>query len=140
MTPQPETIEINSWDDFFEAVRYLFKSAVDARNILYPLELRDLVEKTWSEELCPALKNLQREVNAATDDDLSSVGLTGSQRQLKFTAFQLAYNRFYRGGGVSGFRNVVKWIKLIVGSLSKIIPGAELVLEGIDGYEAAVGE
>lgn len=71
-----------------------------------------------------------------TDADLNRVALAGPSLQLKVSGFRRAFNRLIRGGAAVFKRNaryLLAWSNTILGSLTDVLPGAEVIKEFKEG-------
>jgi hypothetical protein len=116
-------------------------NVVNARNILFPKKLRDALKDAWDElntndpSNPRTLAGMKSDIDKRTDDELAGVGLSGKQLELKCLEFFESYNDLDCKGGVSRLKRFVKFAKFIVGSMSKIIPALEILLEFMEAVE-----
>lgn len=96
------------------------------------------------EDIGRAFGEVQAELNSGKyDDDLVKVGLAGKQMEPKKRGFWQALKKFFNPTkkgelpflGALGF--ATRWSGIMVGSLAKIIPGAEVIKECIEVIHAA---
>lgn len=95
-------------------------------------------------DLGKAFGQVQAELNSGKyDSKLVDVGLAGKQMEPKKKGFWQSLKQFFNPSkegepfflGALGF--ATRWSGIIVGSLSRLIPGAEVIKEGIEVIHAA---
>lgn len=91
-------------------------------------ELSELLSSVWK-ELAENFDEAKKDLLDIKQEDLFDVGLTGNGLKLKLKGFELAVaNRLKKP--------ILRWINIILGSLSKILP----VLEPIKEYKEILEE
>jgi hypothetical protein len=134
-------------DDLRDVVTNIEKvmdNVVKARHILFPRKFRDRLKAAWDELKSDdpqdpnTLAGMKSSVDGASDDALRSAGASGKQLELKYFEFLDSYNDLDCKGGITRLKRFTKWAKLIVGSVSKIIPAFEILLEFIEAVELGI--
>jgi hypothetical protein len=115
-------------------MRQLFDDVVTWRGVLFRADYRDHVKDAWEDIKRNVLPNL---MEAPADAPLKDVGLeAGSvQLEMKLAGFNDALAAFRLGGTVALFRPVLKWINTILGSLGRVLPGADIIKEFKESVE-----
>src|SRR5689334_14377791 len=120
------------------ALHGLLSKAVDCRQNWCPSELRDAIGNAFL-DIGLAFGRVQADLNSgAHDDRLGQWGLGGVQMEPKKQGFWSALRRFFdptRRGQLpyfGAFGSALRWGALIVGSLSREIPGGEVIHEFVE--------
>ena len=126
---------------FLDELRELLKEAVYERRWL-PRDVRAEVEEAFG-PVRSRIDDLIDDLRATAespelDSALEAVGLTGTQRKAKLSGFRRAVVAFGRFPVRSAFLAALKWGNVIVGSLGKVLPQAEVVKEFKEMIEAAL--
>jgi hypothetical protein len=74
------------------------------------------------------------------NDSLEFVGLSGHQLRAKVAGYRRALETFSKVGGRKLLLLVLEWANVILGSLGRVMPGLEPLLELKGGVETAVRE
>lgn len=86
-----------------------------------PIELRQLIGKTWP-EIEFKIEESRQHITKIIVADLAAVGLTGDPLELKLTGFTFSLQS-------KNHRRVLRWANIILGSLSKVLPIVEPIIE-----------
>jgi len=130
--------------DILTKIEEVMDNVVNARNILFSKRFRDRLKDAW-DELKPddpqgpnTLAGMKSSVDKASNADLAKAGVSGKQLELKSLEFFESYNDLDCKGGITRLKRFTKWAKLIVGSVSKIIPAFEILLEFLQAVELGI--
>lgn len=106
--------------------------------------LNNMIRNVWSNHINGELNTAAENANNFSLTELESCGLTGIQLKLKMEVFKqlrdLYYKLFKKIGPYSNklINDILDLIKSIIGSLGKLIPGGELIIEFIDATKGAL--
>ena len=125
----PEEREsVRALDGFLDQVREYLMTMVGKRLEQFPEELRGYVLNAWS-DIEARIERSREQLREVTEVQFGGVGLTGSSLKLKIRGFMLALS--------SGRdRRILRWMNIILGSLSAVLP----LLEPVKQYKEALEE
>jgi len=69
---------------------------------------------------------------------LKQAGLRGSNLDLKYQGIFESYERLNRRGGTSRLRRFLRWAKIVVGSITTMVPGLKELSEILKEYMEAI--
>ena len=115
-----------------------------ARNILFRETFRKELEQTNSnkewENIIQELKNTISSANTK-QKELQNVGLDGKMLDLKLLGFLENYGEYDKKGGIRRLKKLIKYAKIILGSLSKVFDKyVELLKELLEALEMGIEE
>ena len=117
----------------------ILDSVVTAREVLFPQELREPIELSWSEFNERHREAILDAIRAADDNDLASAGLTASNLELKFRGFRSARKRFIVRGGLKALKEALGWANVWLPSLTSVIKVSEILKEIKEAIEKVLG-
>jgi len=124
--------------DFTDRVVDVLDDVVKSRNILLPKTLRSSAEKAWIELKPKSTQLIRTRIRKTTPLELEEHGLTGDPLDFKLRGFLDSYDELDENGGLKRFKRMVKWAKIILGSLKGLIPGLEALLEFLEAVERGI--
>ncbi len=131
-----ELSDFEKLDRIVLMTRNVLEELVRAREVLFSQSLRTYVESSWGDVL-PAFDNLSGLIRE-NESGLAVIGLRGSNLDLKYQGIFESYERLNRRGGVRRAKDFLKWAKIVLGTLTTIVPWLKEAAEIIKEYMEAV--
>ena len=137
----------NKFEDFLTKLGKLLDDIYSARNILFRKTFREKLERTnfdnnnkWGN----IIQDLKNTINSATpeqNEELQNVGLDGEMLDLKLLGFLENYGEYENKGGIKRLKKLIKYAKIILGSLSKVFDKyVEFLKELLEAIEMGIEE
>ena len=113
---------------------------VRAREVLFSQSLRTYIESSWGDVL-PAFYNLTGLIRE-NETSLAAIGLSGNNLNLKYQGIFESYERLNQRGGLRRAKDFLKWAKIVLGTLTTIVPylkeAAEIIKEYMEAVEKGI--
>ena len=147
MPPSPEPTHIDELRELLDKLKLVLDESINGQEPLTTADLTPKLRDAW-----PELQAAFREVDQAlvslaeTNDQeqkLKKAGLTGASWKLKWYGFKRGFSRLWQAGR-EGLRKatgwLLRWSNTILGSLTTVVPQAEIIKEFKECVENDIAE
>ena len=132
--------------------REVLSTVMKSKERFLPTDLHTEFEAAWPdvETWMRRIENFLQQPSAGLEEKLLSVehgnleeqlsraGLSGAQLKLKVAGFGRAYANFKKFPEFKPLNRLLNWINIFIGSLSKVLPVAEIIKEFKEAVERGV--
>lgn len=123
----------------------ILKKTKDVFEEIVSREIKNLpLEKEFQKSLFNVKDKIERVIKEVEKNfqnmDFNKFGLSSNELNLKVKGFQGAYTRWKNKRLKKNLLALLKWLNIILGSLSCLIPGCESIKEFKDCLEAHISE
>jgi len=118
-----------------DMIENVLKEATQSQ-ILFRHNVRDHLLESWK-DVQPNIRKLRTRL-LRDSKDLEKAGLKGPNLNLKYEGIFGSYWRLNRGGGTRRLKRFLGWAKIVVGSLTTLVPGLKELAEILNEYMEAV--
>lgn len=141
--PPPALTELDELRGVLARLKLVLDETVNPPDALTTTELTPQLRAAWPEILAAFNQVDSALASGNFTPQLEKVGLTGPSWQLKLSGFKRAFSRLWRTGK-EGLRkatgSLLRWSNIILGSLSSVVPAAEIIKEFKESVENDLAE